>query len=94
MARRLSGVGQVILAVAGAVWMVAVMVQFFSAYIRLLQVPPDWRSYLDSGLGGLFIFLTGWAWSVVTGIWLLRAASRAAKPLQSPPGGSPLPPKI
>jgi hypothetical protein len=80
MARRLSGWPQLFLAWGGAAIMALAMGQYFLAYVRLLQSPPGWRAYLDTGLTGLWIFLGGWLWSVVTGILLFRQARPPAEP--------------
>lgn len=77
MGRRwISGVIQLVLAWGGAVWMVIPLVQYFSAWIRLMQEPPNWQSYVNTGLGGLAFFLAGWLWAIFTGICILRATPK------------------
>ena len=68
------GIFQMGLALAGAGWMLVALGRYFLAFARLLQTPPDWRMYLDSGLAGLVIFGAGWIWSIVTSLLLLRQA--------------------
>jgi hypothetical protein len=89
MGRRWSGIPQLILAWAGAIWMVWVLIRFFHDYIQMAQVPPDWRADRDAALGGFFIFMAGYVWSVATGASLLY---RSRRPPVAPAGE--LPPKL
>ena len=86
MARRLSGLPQLVLSWGGAIWMVVPLVRYFIDWLRLLQEPPEWRRYLQTGLGGLAFFLAGWFWAILTGVLLMRQARRIkAAPGEEPP---------
>lgn len=76
MARRFSGLPQLVLAWGGAIWMVMAMAQYILAWLRTPQIDPDWRSYLSPALGGLAFFLAGWVWSIFTGVCFLREAQK------------------
>ncbi len=76
MARRFSGFPQLLLALAGAGWMVVPLVQYFGAWLQHLELQPDWRPYANTLLGGLLLFVAAWAWSILTGLWVLHLARR------------------
>jgi hypothetical protein len=83
VARRASGWLQLILAWGGAIWMVLGMVRFFQDYVQFLQIPPEWPAYMRTARTGFVIFLVGWAWSVATGVLVLRQAK--PQPPPAPP---------
>jgi hypothetical protein len=85
LARRRGAWPQLALAWGGAIWMVADMGRFFLAFVRLMQMPPDWSTYAQSGLGGLFLFVAGWIWAIISGLQILREAQPPPQPQAQPP---------
>ncbi len=78
IARRLSGWPQLGLALGGAFWVAIAILRYFTAYLQLLQAPPDSPTYWHRGLMGAGLLLGAWVWSIATGLALLREAKRAA----------------
>ena len=74
--RYLSGIGQLVLAIAGFVlfllWFVGVMRQFYGQIEGNVEV----KSVAWLGLAGLGLFAAAWVWALVTSISLLREARR------------------
>jgi len=72
--RRLAGIGQLLLAVAGFVmvvgWFVLLALQLYEELIN--DAPP--RSVARLGEAGAVIFLAAWLWSLVTSFSVLREA--------------------
>ena len=76
LGRRWGGLPQLALAWGGALWMMVPLSQYFMEWARHLAERPEWFDYFKAGLGGLAFFLTGWAWSILTGIGLVRQAQK------------------
>ena len=76
--RRVVGIGQLILALAGfgfiVVWFVALLRQYYGLITGDVPLTPlTWLAQAGVGL-----FMAAWCWSLVTSISLLRAARRNA----------------
>jgi hypothetical protein len=81
--RRLAGIGQLLVAVAGFVlvilWFVLRMSQVYNQVVNDAQPKPiAWV-----GEAGAAIFAAAWLWSLVTSLSVLRAA-RASEPATPP----------
>ncbi|MGA2179616.1 MAG: hypothetical protein ABSH15_08550 [Verrucomicrobiota bacterium] len=97
MARRvLAGTGQLLLALAGFVLIVGWIIELcHHVYLQQLgePVPPDSSGWM--GKWGLICFGTGWLWSLVTSLSLLRQAKAdgQVEPKPIPPRMADLPGK-
>lgn len=90
MARRFSGLPQLVLAWGGGIWMMVVIGQYTLATFRFAGRLPEWRPYVASGLGGMAFFLAGWVWSIGTGLLVLWRT-----PASNPPPPTPaVPPEM
>lgn len=82
--RRVAGLGQLLLAVAGfvlvVVWFILVGLQTYQQLVN--DVPA--QSVARVGLAGAALFVAAWLWSLVTSLSLLRAA-RTKSPSPLPP---------
>jgi hypothetical protein len=77
--RIVTGIGQLLLALAGfgffVAWFVAVLTQFYGQIEGNVSVRPvGWLA-----LTGIALFLAAWGWSLVTSIALIREARRNTK---------------
>jgi len=83
--RRLTGIGQLLLAIAGflmvVAWFVLLAVQSYQELIN--DAPPKSLGWL--GLAGAAVFAVAWLWSLVTSLSILREG-RTSEPnqLQTP----------
>lgn len=89
--RRLSGAGQLTLAIAGFIffvlWFIAVMRQFYGQIQGDVEATPvGWVGWI-----GLAMFGGAWVWSLVTSLSLLREARRNQPSLFNDPQPPPLP---
>ena len=89
--RRLAGLGQLTLAVAGFVlvilWFLSVLRQFYGMVEGSVEIKPvGWI-----GLAGAGLFAAAWVWSLVTSIGLIREAHRHRTTLFNQPQPPPLP---
>jgi hypothetical protein len=79
--RRVAGIGQLLLAVAGFVmvigWFVLLALQTYNELVN--NAPP--KSVASLGEAGALIFAAAWLWSLVTSLSVLREA-RANNPDQ------------
>lgn len=80
LARRLSGIPQLLLAFGGAGWVLVIFVRVAQQWFQLLQAPPDWKADANSALVGLMFFVAGWIWSIITGLRLLQKSPRTRTP--------------
>jgi hypothetical protein len=84
--RRLAGIGQLLLAVAGFLMVIAWFVLFaLETYNELINDAPP-KSVARLGQVGAIIFAAAWLWSLVTSLSVLREA-RANEPDRLQPGG-------
>ena len=89
--RRLSGTGQLVLAIAGFVlvllWFIAVMRQFYGQIQGNVEVKPvGWI-----GFTGMAVFVVAWLWALTTSLGLLREARKNQVLLFEQPQPPPLP---
>jgi hypothetical protein len=75
-----SGVGQLLLAVAGfgmvVAWFITVFIQFYSLVNIKSDVQPRSMGWL--GLAGFGVFALAWLWALVTSFSLLREGRQNA----------------
>ncbi len=79
--RRLAGIGQLLLAIAGFVmviaWFVLLALQTYQQLVN--DAPPKSVAWL--GMAGAVTFIAAWFWSLVTSLSVLREArTNAPKP--------------
>lgn len=89
LAKRWTGLPQLGLSLVGAAGLVVAMVQYLLPMIQYHRL-PDGGPYLQKGLLSLALFVTGWLWSIVTGMLLVRR-SRPHLPPTLPDGNFPVP---
>lgn len=79
LARRWTGIPQLGLSLVGAVGIVLALVQYLLPMIRYQRV-PDLGPSLQNGFLSLALFTTGWVWSIITGLLLVRRSTPARPP--------------
>ena len=88
-ARRWSGWPQLALALGGSIYAVVSFVQYFLAWLRLQQPPPEGGEYWHGvGMGFLMLGIS-WVWSLLTSLLVLRQTPRQP---EGPP--TPAPPRL
>ena len=70
--QRLTGLLQMIVALAGSALTVAWFFRFLLTWLRRGEFPMDGTSWLGLGLVGVAVFLAAWCWSFATSQALLR----------------------
>ncbi len=84
--RRVAGVGQLLLAVAGfclvLAWFALLAMRVYNALINDVETTPvNWP-----GEAGAAFFVVAWLWSLVTSLSILREARTAQPPALATPG--------
>ncbi len=87
--RIFSGIGQLLLAVAGFVLVLGWMWQFFyRLYLKQSGSPAPQGSYGWMGRWGLLLFGAGWLWALFTSVGLLRQVRAESQNEQRGPSGN------
>jgi hypothetical protein len=84
--RRVSGILQAALGLAGTALTTASCAPMLATMIRTGQLPESAGQSMWGGLLGILMFLIAWLWALATGLRLLRNAKRQQNPTGSANG--------